>query len=65
MQRDGALTEGLLDAGNRHEAMRQVEQLSFDEAAGLSDAHPAALEGELEDKADRNPEAGPARPERD
>ena len=45
--------------------MRQVEQLSFDEAAGLSDAHPAALEGELEDKADRNPEAGPARPERD
>jgi type IV pilus assembly protein PilC len=29
MQRDGALTEGLLDAGNRHEAMRQVEQLGL------------------------------------
>lgn len=25
LQRDGALTEGLLDASNRHEAMRQVE----------------------------------------
>lgn len=25
MQRDGAMTEGFLDAGNRHEALRQVE----------------------------------------
>jgi type II secretory pathway component PulF len=29
MQRDGALTEGVLDAGNRHDAMRQVEHLGF------------------------------------
>src|SRR4051812_11349406 len=29
MQRDGALTEGSLDASNRHEAMRQVELLGL------------------------------------
>ena len=29
MQRDGALTEGFVDAGSRHEAMRQVEQLGL------------------------------------
>jgi type IV pilus assembly protein PilC len=29
MQRDGALTEGFVDAGNRHEAMRQVELLGL------------------------------------
>src|SRR4051794_32604467 len=29
MQRDGGLTEGNLDASNRHEAMRQVEQLGL------------------------------------
>ncbi len=29
MQRDGVLTEGVLDAGNRHEAMRQVEHLGL------------------------------------
>ena len=29
MQRDGVLTEGVLDAGNRPEALRQVEQLGL------------------------------------
>src|SRR4051812_15185573 len=29
MQRDGVLKEGLLDASNRHEAMRQVEVLGL------------------------------------
>jgi type II secretory pathway component PulF len=40
MQRDGVLTEGVLDAGNRHDALQQVEHLGLKpirlaEAAGV------------------------------
>ncbi len=48
LQRDGVLTEGSLDASNRHEAMRQVEILGLkpirlaESAAGPAPKHPKA-----------------------
>ncbi len=51
MQHDGVLTEGFLDASNRHEAMRQVEQRGFrpikisESASGAAAKKPAGVTG--------------------
>ncbi len=51
MQHDGVLTEGFLDASNRHEAMRQVEQRGFrpikisESAGGAAAKKPAGATG--------------------
>ena len=60
MQRDGVLTEGELDAGNRQEAMRQVENLGLrpirlaemamaDKRTGASALHPNGQPGQAGD----------------
>src|ERR1051325_841774 len=51
LQRDGVLTEGSLDASNRHEAMRQVEILGLkpiklaESASGAASAKGGAAAG--------------------
>lgn len=61
VKRDGVLTEGSLDAGNRHEAMRQVEHLGL-KPIRLSEAANGAGRKESPAPASPGPTAAAAAP---
>src|SRR5207245_2710684 len=59
MQHDGVLTEGLLDASNRHEAMRQVEHRGL-KPIKISESANGAASAKKRPTSGANGEAAPA-----